>query len=174
MAGVSLPGIEYYETECVIGYLISRHDVDAGRLGYRRGSRRFETWVTAALDDRIKAMLPVGGTFDLANKIAEMRETDWDHAADQRMLIPGVLRYANIQEFAVLIAPRNLMIAADNDARPVFNYVQRLYAGFNQVQRVRFSESSGTAYSKSQREAAYGFFLDALLAQGDGRPVRKA
>ncbi len=175
LVGLSQPGISEYETQCALEYLLSRKDVDPGKIGLTGvDGGGFDTWLTAALDDRINAAVPVDDTFDFADLIHRARPNDWNGGEDKRLLVPGILQYANIQELIALTAPRRLMIIADADARPLYDYGQRLYASFDEVRQIRMFASEGTAYDRARRQAAYGFFLWALANRGDGSPVQEA
>jgi dienelactone hydrolase len=62
LVGVTQQGAEY-ETQCAIEYLLSRKEVDPQRIGMTGASGGgYNTWITSALDDRIKVAVPVVGT----------------------------------------------------------------------------------------------------------------
>ena len=98
----------------------------------------YNTWITSALDDRIKVAVPVVGTSDFYEQIAVTRPLDWYHASEHCHFVPGLIRYANNHEFAAMVAPRPLMIiAASQDqsfpiegVRAVYRYSRDLYGSF--------------------------------------------
>ena len=174
LVGLPEPGMAHYEIQCALEYLRSRQDVDAARIGMTGANGGgFATWIAAALDDRIRAAIPVDDTFDFYDRIRRMRVLDWNAADDHCQLIPGVLRYANMQEFIAMTAPRHLMMMAAPEPREIWEYAQRVYANLGAADRLRRLASDAGGYDKPRREAAYGFFLQALMNRGDGSPVEE-
>src|SRR5579883_2424607 len=99
LVGVAQQGIAEYETRCALEYLFSRKDVDSRRVGITGASGGgYNTWITAALDDRIAAAVPVVGTSEFAEQIHVCRPLDWYHAAEHCHFVPGLIRYANNHE----------------------------------------------------------------------------
>ena len=174
LVGLSEPGIVEYETQCALEYLRSRMEVDAARIGMTGADGGgFNTWITSALDDRIAAAIPVDDTFDFLKRIHEMRALDWSEADDQCQLIPGILQYANMEELIAMTAPRRLMIIASSETREIYEYAQRVYASLGVPGNLRRFESDAGGYGRQRREAAYGFFVHALMNRGDGSPVEE-
>jgi len=181
LVGVAQQGIAEYESQCALAYLLSRKEVDPQRIGMTGASGGgYNTWITSALDDRIKVAVPVVGTSDFYEQIAVTRPLDWYHAAEHCHFVPGLIRYANNHEFAAMVAPRPLMIiAASQDqsfpiegVRAVYRYSRDLYGWFGAPDKLGFLEdtSAGHGYQQKKREAAYGWFLRWLMGRGDGRP----
>ena len=169
LVGLSQPGIAEYETQCALEYLRLRKEVDAARIGMTGvDGGGFNTWITAALDDRIVAAVPVDDTFDFFAQVHRMRAVDWNQAEDQCQLVPGILQYANMQELVAMIAPRALLMIAGPDTHDIFEYGQRVYATFERADRIGQFESDGGGYQKHGREAAYEFFLHVLMNRGRG------
>ncbi len=171
LAGLSYPGIIEYETQCALEYLRSRKDVDDARIGMTgTNGGGFNTWITAALDQRIAAAAPVGDTFDFFDRIRETRTLVGD-GWDEREVIPGILNYANIQELVALTAPRPLLILMNADPQQIYEYGRTIYGSFAASNQIRHLESESSGYTAMRRRAAYGFFLRALMNRGDGAPV---
>jgi dienelactone hydrolase len=181
LVGVAQQGIAEYETQCALEYLLSRKEVDPQRVGMTGASGGgYNTWITSALDDRIKVAVPVAGTSDFYEQIAVTRSLDWYHASEHCHFVPGLIQYANNHEFVAMVAPRPLMIiAASQDqsfpiegVRAVSRYGRELYASFDAEKKIGFFEdsSAGHGYQQKKREAAYGWFLRWLMARGDGSP----
>lgn len=181
LVGVAQQGIAEYETQCALVYLLSRKEVDTERIGMTGASGGgYNTWITSALDDRIKVAVPVVGTSDFYEQIAVTRPLDWYHASEHCHFVPGLIRYANNHEFAAMVAPRPLMIiAASQDqsfpiegVRSVYRYSRDLYSSFGAPDKLGFFEdtSAGHGYQQKKREAAYGWFLRWLMGRGDGTP----
>jgi len=180
LVGVAQQGIAEYETRCALEYLLSRHEVDRGRVGITGASGGgFNTWITAALDDRIAAAVPVVGTSEFAEQIHVCRPLDWYQAAEHCHFVPGLIRYANNHELLAMAAPKPLLIvAAERDesfpvagVKAVADYGCALYDSYGAGEKIRLliDSSEGHGYQRKKREAAYGWFLRWLMARGDGQ-----
>jgi dienelactone hydrolase len=181
LVGISQQGFAEYETQCALQYLLSRKEVDPKRIGITGASGGgYNTWMTAALDDRISAAVPVVGTSEFYEQIHVCRPLDWYHANEHCHFVADLIRYANNQELLAMAAPKPLMIIAANKdqsfpidgVRKVFHYGQKLYSSYGIPERISFFEDSSTGhgYQQKKREAAYGWFLRWLMNTGDGSP----
>jgi len=181
LVGVAQQGIAEYESQSALAYLLRRKEVDPQRIGMTGASGGgYNTWITSALDERIKVAVPVVGTSDFYEQIAATRSLDWYHASEHCHFVPGLIRYANNHEFVAMVAPRPLLIiAAAQDqsfpiegVRAVYRYSRDLYGSFGAPDKLGFLEdtSAGHGYQQKKREAAYGWFLRWLMGRGDGRP----
>ena len=155
--------------------------MDKKRLGITGASGGgFNTWMTAALDDRIAVSVPVVGTSDFYEQMDVLRPLDWYHANEHCHFVPGLMRYANNQELLAMAAPRPLMIiSASQDqsfpvtgVREVVRYGKELYGAHGMAEKMGYFEDSSTGhgYQVKKREAAYGWFLKWLMDKGDGSP----
>ncbi len=172
LSGIALPGIVEYETRCALEYLQSRKEVDPARIGLTGNG--LSAWISAALDDRIAAVVVIDGVLDFGDLVTTMRDSDWDHGSGHFELIPGILQYANVQDLIALAAPRPLMMIAPATARGLRDLGKTAYAAFDKADDLRLFENDSASYPTPRREAASGFFLRALMQQGDGLPVREA
>jgi dienelactone hydrolase len=181
LVGVAQQGFAEYETRCALEYLLARPEVDPKRVGMTGASGGgYNTWITAALDDRIAAAVPVVGTSEFAEQIHVCRPLDWYHAAEHCHFVPGLIRYANNHELLAMAAPKPiLIIAASQDesfplagVREVAAYGRALYEAYRAGDRIGLvvDESEGHGYQRRKREAAYGWFLRWLTGRGDGAP----
>src|SRR3954470_15144119 len=179
LVGVAQQGLAAYETRCALEYLLSRPEVDARRVGITGASGGgYNTWITAALDDRIAAAVPVVGTSEFAEQIRVCRPLDWYHATEHCHFVPGLIRYANNHELLAMAAPKPvLIIAASRDqsfpvagVREVTDYGRELYTAYGAGEKLRLvvDEAEGHGYQRAKREAAYGWFLRWLMGRGDG------
>jgi len=74
LVGVAQQGFAEHETQCALRYLLSRKEVDPERIGMTGASGGgYNTWITAALDNRIKVAVPVVGTSELYEQISVTR-----------------------------------------------------------------------------------------------------
>jgi dienelactone hydrolase len=181
LVGVAQQGFAEHETQCALRYLMSRKEVDPERIGMTGASGGgYNTWITAALDDRIKVAVPVVGTSEFYEQISVTRPLDWYHASEHCHFIPGLIQFANNHEFVAMLAPKPLMIvAAANDqsfpiggVQDVYDYARDLYRAYTTPERIGIfiDSEDGHGYQKRKREAAYGWFLRWLAGRGDGRP----
>src|SRR4051794_12742634 len=181
LVGVSQQGFAEYETRCALEYLLARPEVDSQRVGITGASGGgYNTWITAALDDRIAAAVPVVGTSEFAEQIRVCRPLDWYHAAEHCHFVPGLIRYANNHELLAMAAPKPvLIIAASRDqsfpvagVREIAGYGRDLYASYGAGEKLKLvvDEAEGHGYQRAKREAAYGWFLRWLMGRGDGGP----
>jgi dienelactone hydrolase len=181
LVGVAQQGIAEYETQCAFRYLLSRSDVDPKRIGITGASGGgYNTWITAALDDRIAVAVPVVGTSEFYEQIQVTRALDWYRASEHCHFVPGLIRYANNHELLAMASPKPVMIiAASQDqsfpitgVRRVFEYGKGLYLASGAPEKLGFFEDSttGHGYQQKKREAAYGWFRKWLMGQGEGGP----
>jgi dienelactone hydrolase len=181
LVGVSQQGFAVFETRCAIEYLLSRKEVDPRRIGITGASGGgYNSWMVAALDDRVTTAVPVVGTSDFLEQIQVCRPLDWYKAKEHCHFVADLIRYANNHELLAAIAPRPLLIiaAAEDQSFPVdgvrkvFSYGERLYGAFRKGNRIAYFEDSSTGhgYQKKKREAAYGWFLKWMMNRGDGSP----
>ena len=181
LAGVAQQGIAEYETRCALEYLLGRKEVDGKRVGITGASGGgYNTWMTAALDDRIAVAVPVVGTSDFYEQVSVTRPLDWYHAGEHCHFVPGLMRYANNHELLAMTAPKPIMIiSASQDqsfpvagVRRVAQYGKDLYTAWGIPEKMGYFEdtSMGHGYQVKKREAAYGWFLKWLMGKGDGSP----
>lgn len=105
--GYTPAGVEAWNSIRAIDYLVSRPEVDPERIGMtgRSGGGAY-SWYAAALDDRIKAVVPVAGITTLENHIVDgcvERHCDC-------MYMVNTYRW-DYPQLAALAAPRPLLIS---------------------------------------------------------------
>ncbi|WP_338555040.1 alpha/beta hydrolase family protein [Paenibacillus sp. KS-LC4] len=113
MLGKTLTGLRTAEVLEALNYLALRPEVDASRIGAMGFSGgALISYVAAALDDRIKAVVLTGFTNTIKDSIFAVH-----HCIDN--YTPGLLAHAELPELIGLIAPRPLFLeAGQND--PIF------------------------------------------------------
>src|SRR5260370_42520258 len=90
LIGVCEQGFAVYDTQVALQYLLTRADVDAQNIGMTGASGGgSNTWMTAALDDRIKVAVPVVATSDLYEQIMVRQPRDLD-PTDHCHCVPGL------------------------------------------------------------------------------------
>ncbi|WP_222434777.1 alpha/beta hydrolase family protein [Blastopirellula retiformator] len=113
--GYSPIGVETWNCVRALDLLQARDDVDPERIGVtgRSGGGAY-SWYIAALDDRIKAAVPVAGITDLQNHIVD----DCINGHCDCMFWTNTPRY-DFSFLPAMVAPRPLMIA-NTDSDPIF------------------------------------------------------
>ncbi len=122
--GYTPAGVEAWNSIRAIDYLVSRPEVDPDRIGMtgRSGGGAY-TWFTTALDDRIKAAVPVAGITDLKNHVVDGCV---EHHCDCMYLV-NTYRW-DYPQVAALAAPRPLLISnTDRDKLFPFDGVVDVY-----------------------------------------------
>ncbi len=106
--GYTPAGVEAWNSIRALDYLQSRPEVDGERLGVtgRSGGGAYSWW-TAALDERVKAAVPVAGITDLENYVVDgcveghcdcmfmVNTYQWDYAMVASLVAPRPLLIAN-------------------------------------------------------------------------------
>ena len=112
--GRSLWGLQIRDEQIAIDYLVTRPELDAGRIGVEgmsMGSTR--AWWLAALDDRVKAVVGIA-CFTRYKELIEQRQLV---AHGIYYFVPGVLNHFDTEAIMGLIAPRPfLVLTGDSDA----------------------------------------------------------
>jgi dienelactone hydrolase len=131
--GYTPAGVEAWNCVRALDYLQSRPEVDGQRLGVtgRSGGGAYSWWI-AALDDRIKAAVPVAGITDLENHVVDgCVEGHCDC-----MFMVNTYRW-DYAQMAALVAPRALLIAnTDSDGIFPLDGVERLHAKVRRIYRL--------------------------------------
>ena len=138
-AGVTWPGIVFWDDMRTVDYLASRPEVDAKRIGCIGLSvGGYRSFVLAALDPRIKAAVDVCWMASFRMQLDE----HLTHSMGFSFLIPGMYRFFDLPDLAALIAPRSLSVIAGSQDK-LFP-VAGIEAAF---------ETIGKCYTKAQSPA---------------------
>lgn len=131
--GYTPAGVEAWNGIRALDYLQSRPEVDGDRLGVtgRSGGGAYSWWI-AALDERVKAAVPVAGITDLQNHVVDgCVEGHCDC-----MFMVNTYRW-DYPQVAALVAPRPLLIAnSDSDGIFPLDGVERLHAKVRKIYRL--------------------------------------
>jgi dienelactone hydrolase len=122
--GYTPAGVETWNSMRAIDYLISRPEVDPERLGVtgRSGGGAY-SWYLTALDDRIKAAVPVAGITTLKNHVVD----GGVEGHCDCMFVINTYRW-DYPQLAALAAPRPLLISnTDRDKIFPFDGVVNVY-----------------------------------------------
>ena len=137
--GYSPAGVEAWNCIRALDYLQTRSEVDPEKIGVtgRSGGGAYSWW-TAALDDRIKAAVPVAGITDLQNHVVDgCVEGHCDC-----MYIVNTYRW-DYPLVAALVAPRPLLISnSDKDTIFPLDGVIRLHEKVRQIYKLYDAEKN--------------------------------
>jgi cephalosporin-C deacetylase-like acetyl esterase len=172
-SGLTLQGLQVWDNMRAIDYLQSLDEVDPSRIGCTGASGGGnQTYYLAALDERVKAAVPVCGVGSFSGYL--------DGPCCVCEMIPGVMRYAEQADILALIAPRPLLIISAvydtgthfrfEDVRDrTFPKVKRIYELLEAGDKIElYPVESGHGYNKEMRQAMYAWF-DRWL-KGDREP----
>ena len=107
-------GVQVFDALRALDYMLTRSDVDPGRIGIAglcQGSE--QTWLAAALDDRFQIAVPVCGTTTYADW-ANMPGLTGVNLSSADPYVNNVLKYTDWPEIAACIAPRPVYIASNS------------------------------------------------------------
>jgi len=147
--GYTPAGVEAWNGMRAIDYLVSRPEVDPGKIGVtgRSGGGAYSWWV-AALDERIKAAVPVAGITALRSHVIEgCVEGHCDC-----MYAVNTYRW-DFDRVASLIAPRGLLLS-NTDKDPIFP-VNGVFAVFQGTRDVYNRIGSGAALGLNIEEGPH-------------------
>ncbi len=174
--GYTPAGVECWNGIRALDYLQTRPEVDPDRLGVtgRSGGGAYSWWI-AALDERIKAAVPVAGITDLTNHVIDgCVEGHCDC-----MYLVNTYRW-DYAQLAALVAPRPLLIA-NTDSDPIFplDGVERLHAQVRRIYRLLGADdrlglfiSPGPHQDTQELQVAAGRWFNRFL-KGEDSPVEQ-
>jgi dienelactone hydrolase len=176
LVGLHQMGFMVWESIRALDYLCSRNDIDATRLGMVGASGGGQNaYYTAALDERVKAVVCICYLPSLSKEIRLSRGTNWWGGGDLCDQIPSHLTYAEFADIGALILPRPLLfVAAQGDegfpiaaTRAEFRRLTTVYEALA-PERLRLVEVPGPhGLSEPMREAAYAWFTRWLQGQNE-------
>jgi hypothetical protein len=175
LAGASLARWEIWDGMRAVDYLLTRPDVDSGRISITGTSGGgFQTALLGALDERIKVMIPSCYITALPMRVENRIFADYDSDPEQDLfgLISDGVDNAGM---LLMMYPRAVMVAtAALDFFPVegahksYSEVGAFYKRFGHADRIEFVESYNRhEYSLKNQEAALNF-----LDRFNNMPVR--
>lgn len=159
LLGKTLAGIRVYETIRTVDYLLTRSEVDVGRIGCMGISGGgLVCAFTSAVEERIKVAVVSGYTNTFKDSIMSIY-----HCIDN--FIPGIIRYAEMPDIIGLIAPRPLLIESGT-LDPIFpiGAAQKAFAKLEKIYEVlgvreRLDKDFFEGQHEISGEKAYDWFV---------------
>lgn len=115
VAGIQAAGIQVFDAIRGLDYLLTRPDVDAGKIGIAGlGAGALHSYLAAALEPRIQFVVAVGGTttYEALVRAAAVGKGPEDPSA----FVAGILRFTDMDRVAACVAPRPVLIAGGADS----------------------------------------------------------
>lgn len=109
-AGIQSAGIQVFDALRGLDYLLTRADVDPGKIGIAGlGAGAMQSYMAAALEPRFQFVVAVGGTTTYASltQAAPAGEAPGDPSA----FVGGILEFTDMDRVAACLAPRPIFIA---------------------------------------------------------------
>jgi dienelactone hydrolase len=137
--GYTPAGVEAWNCIRALDYLQSRPEVDGEKLGVtgRSGGGAYSWWI-AALDERIKAAVPVAGITDLENHVV-------DGAVEGHcdcMFMVNTYRW-DYAQVAALVSPRPLLLSnTDKDGIFPLEGIERIHRQVRRIYRLEKADKS--------------------------------
>ncbi|MFH1924120.1 MAG: dienelactone hydrolase family protein [Planctomycetota bacterium] len=113
-AGTQVMGIQVFDTLRGLDYMLTRADVDPGRIGVVglcQGSE--QTWLAGALEDRFQFAVPVCGTTTYEGW-ARMPAFEGVSLSDPSPYVGDVLRFTDWDRIDACIAPRPVLVVSNS------------------------------------------------------------
>lgn len=175
--GRPLSGLQVYENQRAVDYMLTRPEVDGDRLGITGASGGGnQSMYAGAFDERFKAVVPV---CSVGNYKAYLGA-----ACCMCEVVPGALSFTEEWGVLSLTAPRALMIVSATrdafqfsvgEAKKSLAFVRPVYQLYQQPGSVKHAIfESPHDYNKPMREAMYGWMTKYLKGEGDGSPISEA
>lgn len=172
--GLPLCGLQVYENQRAVDYLLTRPEVDGRRLGITGASGGGnQTMYAGAWDERFGAVVPV---CSVGNYQAYLGA-----ACCMCEVVPGALRFTEEGGVLGLTAPRGLMVVnATRDgiqfsvaeARKSLAWAQGVFDLYGHPDHLKHAVfESPHDYNQAMRETMYGWMTRHLKSAGDGSPI---
>lgn len=169
--GYSPAGVEAWNCIRALDYLQTREEVDAERIGVtgRSGGGAYSWWI-AALDDRIKAAVPVAGITSLKNHVV-------DGCVEGHC---DCMYHVNTYEWdfplvAALVAPRPLLISnTDKDnifpldgVVDVYNKTRRIYELYDKLDHIGLNITEGPHKDTQELQVSAFHWMNRFLKKDE-------
>jgi hypothetical protein len=172
-----LSGLQVYENQRAVDYLLTRPEVDGDRLGITGASGGGnQSMYAGAFDERFKAVVPVCSVGNYRSYLGA--------ACCMCEVVPGALSFTEEWGVLSLTAPRSLMIVSATrdafqfsvgEAQKSLAFVKPVYQLYDRPASIKHAIFESTHdYNQPMREAMYGWMTKHLKGEGDGSPISEA
>jgi dienelactone hydrolase len=175
--GYTPAGVEAWNCVRALDYLETRPEVDPERFGVtgRSGGGAYSWWI-AAIDERIKAAVPVAGITDLENHVVDgaveghcdcmymVNTYQWDYPQVAAMVAPRALLISNTDKDRIF--PLEGVMRVHNKVRNIY----RLYGAADEL-GVQITEGP---HKDTQELHIHAFVWFNRFLKGENPPIAKA
>jgi dienelactone hydrolase len=172
--GLPLCGLQVYENQRAVDYLLTRPEVDGRQIGITGASGGGnQTMYAGAWDERFTGVVPV---CSVGNYQAYLGA-----ACCMCEVVPGALRFTEEGNVLGLTAPRGLMVVnATRDAvqfsvaeaRKSLAWAQPIFGLYGRADHLKHAVfESPHDYNQAMRETMYGWMTLHVKGSGDGSPI---
>jgi dienelactone hydrolase len=150
-AGTQLAGIQVFDALRALDYLLTRTDVDGGKIGIAGlGDGALQAYMAAALEPRFQFVIAVDGT--TTNEALVQAAAEGQGPEDPSAFVTGILGFADTDRIAASIAPRPVFLAGTAAGGPwaeagytkvldTMRAVHGLYGAADRIREVRGERS---------------------------------
>ena len=167
-AGLTWPGLIFWDDIRTVDYLLTRPEVDRhriGSIGFSLGGIR--SCYLGALDDRVKTSVVAGWMSSIPFQL----KSDVKFSIGYSMLVPGLHRYLDYPDIAAMNAPKPLLVM-NGKQDGIFN-VKGVIEGYQKLKKsyekagyadklVMREFEAGHVFSDEMQNAAMRFLKDTL------------
>ena len=172
-AGTQVAGIQVFDALRGFDYLLTRADVDAGKIGIAGlGEGALRAYLAAALEPRFQFVIAVAGTTTYGTLVQAAAEGQ--ATAQPAAFVSGLLEWTDIDRVAACLAPRPVLIAGGAGRWPAaggeavlgtMQAVYRLYDAQDRISQVPGEAVDDmTPYAAGRDRVAYGQRAPSLKA----------
>ena len=175
--GYTPAGVEAWNCIRALDYLQTRREIDRERIGAtgRSGGGAYSWWV-AALDDRVKAAVPVAGVTDLHNHVVDgvvaghcdcmyIHNTyQWDYATVAALVAPRPLLIAN--------SDKDTIFPLDGVMRTYWK-VRKIYDLYGAADKLGLQISEGPHKDTQELQVAAFRWMNRFVKRAD-EPIERA
>lgn len=167
-AGLTWPGLIFWDDLRTVDYLLTRPEVDRSRIGsigFSLGGIR--SCYLGALDDRVKTSVVAGWMTSIPFQL----KSDIKFSIGYSMLVPGLHRYLDYPDIAAMNAPKPLLVMTGKDdgifnSKGVLEGYQKLKKSYEKAgysdKLVMREFDAGHVFSQEMQRVATRFLKDTL------------
>ncbi len=159
-SGISPAGLVQRAVLLGFEYLVSRPDVDRRHIGLLGDG--LAATLAAAINPELSALVLIEPGPGFKERIRRMRD-DRSGKPDLCELVPGIVKYCDLQELLALVAPRPVL--AINPGPDLSDYVTDLFGAFNSAGKLIRLDAD--AWGTESRHATYHWLARWLEGRAD-------